>query len=104
MVDELKQSIRDNFGELRKKDPRPDPEIATGAMLKCILLLALLSRIRTVAEEIGCLLAEGFLEAAVARLRTMHEHVVIINLLMNDHTYEVCEQYHEHAVFERSIR
>lgn len=89
-----------NLDLLRRKDPRPHPEAVTGAPLKCLLLLALLNKVWSIATEIAHLMKESFLDAASSRLRTMHEHVVVLTVILNDHTYEVAERYQDHAPFE----
>ena len=86
---------------LKAKVPRPDPISLSGAYLKCVLLLSLYGKSCCIATEISCLLKAGFPDGAMSRLRTLHEHLVILMLLNNDETYELSERYQDHAVFEQ---
>lgn len=88
------------FDELKMKTPRPDPEAVTGAMLKCLLLLGIHARSCIIASETLLLLRSGFPDGAYSRLRTLHEHAVVMTLIGNDHTYEVAERYQDRACFE----
>lgn len=85
---------------LRNKNPRPLPNMVTGAHVKCLHLLALYGKSCRVSTEISHLLQVGFPDAAASRLRTLYEHLVIMMLLHNDGTYELSERYQESAVFE----
>ena len=85
---------------LLAKDPRPDSDRVTGAFVKCLLLLSLYGKSCSVASEISVMLKQGLPDGATARLRTLYEHIAISLVLGNDHTYEVSERYHDHAVFE----
>jgi hypothetical protein len=96
--------ILQNIDLLKVKDPRPHPVAVTGALLKCLLILSFQSKICMIADEIIQLIRVGFLSAADSRLRTMHEHVVILVLILNDDTYELSERYQDHAVFEELAR
>jgi hypothetical protein len=89
-----------NHETLKGKEPSPIPGVVTGAYLKCLLLLGLCSKSCGIATEISYLLRDGFPDGALSRLRTLHEHLVIMALLGDDHTYEVCERYQDSAVFE----
>jgi hypothetical protein len=101
----LIQLMGRNLAVLDSKDPRsraesgPD-EAVTGATLKCFLLASLLSRSCGVGAEISCLLRSGLASGAQARLRSLHEISVVIQLLCNDHTYELAERYQDHAIYE----
>lgn len=82
------------------KDPRHDEESVTGAFVKCLMLLSLYGKSCSVGSEISMMLKCGFSGAAMARLRTLYEHLVISSILGQDHSYEISERYHDHAVFE----
>jgi hypothetical protein len=86
---------------LKTKSSDLESEAVSGAYLKCLLLLSLFGKSCCVATEIFTLLEGGFSDGATSRLRTLHEYLVIIMLLHNDHTYEICERYQDRAVFER---
>jgi hypothetical protein len=96
----LERLICNGFDVLEAKTPRPDPLAVTGALLKCLLLLSLYSKMCRIAAEITCLMKESLLDGAGARLRTLHEHLIVATLISNDHTYELAERYQDHAVFE----
>lgn len=96
----LSDVIFTNGDVLRLKDPRPDSDRVTGAYVKCLLMLSLYGRSCGIATEITTLLREGLPDAAFSRLRTLHEHLVIITILHNDHSYEISEQYEDSSVFE----
>lgn len=96
----LSRVIFANGDVLRQKDPRPIPDRVTGAYVKCLLLLSLYGRSCGVATEIASLLREGLPDAAFSRLRTLHEQLVIISILHNDHDYEMSEKYEDCSVFE----
>lgn len=90
-----------NGDRLRSKNPSPVSDMVTGAYLKCLLLLGLYSKSCAIATEISCLLRDGFPDGPVSRLRTLHEHLVIMMMLHNDTTYEISERYQDSAVFEQ---
>jgi hypothetical protein len=92
--------FRDGFRVLSKNNPRPNPEYVTGAVLKCLLLLGIHARSCIVSREVLLLLRNGSPDGAYSRLRTLHEHAVVMTLIANDHTYEVAERYQDHATFE----
>jgi Family of unknown function (DUF5677) len=96
----LAGAIFTNGDVLRQKDPRPAPDRVTGAYVKCLLLLSLYGKSCGIATEITSLLREGFPDAALSRLRTLHEHLVIISILGNDHDYEISERYEDCSVIE----
>jgi Family of unknown function (DUF5677) len=85
---------------LKAKNPRPDPVALTGAYLQCVLLLSLYGKSCSIATEISTLLRDGYPDAAISRLRTLYEHLVIMMVLHNDQTYETIERYQDHAAFE----
>jgi hypothetical protein len=88
------------FDVLSSKDPRPHDEAASGATLKCLLLLSLFGRSVSIAAEIAHLIRGGFLDGAESRLRSLHEHVVIMMFVHNDKTYEASECLQDHASVE----
>jgi hypothetical protein len=96
----LTRAIFMNGDRLSAKDPSPVPGMLTGAYVKCLLLLGLFSKSCGIATEISFLLQGGFPDGSLSRLRTLHEHLVIMMMLHNDNTYEVCEGYQDSAVFE----
>jgi Family of unknown function (DUF5677) len=96
----LVRAVFANGGTLRNKTPRPIPDVVTGAYLKCLHLLGLYGKSCRIATEISHLLVMGFPDAAASRFRTLYEHLVIMMLLDNDHTYELSEGYQDSAVFE----
>ena len=98
--DRLVRAVFMNGDVLRGKNPRPMPDRVTGAYVKCLHSLSLYSKSCIIAAEILCLLREGFPDAAASRFRTLHEHLVIAMVLLNDRTYELSEAYEESAVFE----
>lgn len=100
----LEVLYRKRYQFLTAKDPRPDAERVTGAPLKCLLLFTLHSKITGIADEILYLVKGRFLDAADARLRTLHEHLVVVVLIANDHSYEISERYQDRAVFEEIAR
>ena len=97
----LVQTVFANGDTLRSKDPRPIPDMVTGAYVKCLHLLSLYGKSCRIATEILYLLREGFPDGAMSRFRTLYEHLVIMTLLLGDHTYELSEGYQDSAVFER---
>lgn len=100
----MERAFVENIDVLRDKEPRPHPEAATGAVLKCLLMLGLHARCFTIASEIYLLIGNGLSDGAQSRLRTLHEHSAVMTLIRNDHTYEVAERYQDHACFEELIR
>jgi hypothetical protein len=96
----LTRAISMNGDKLRAKDPSPVSGMLTGAYVKCLLLLGLYSKSCGFVTEISQLLRDGFPDGSLARLRTLHEHLVVMMVLLNDHTYEICERYQDSAVFE----
>ena len=88
------------LGVLRGKTPRPRPDVVTGATLKCLLVLGIHARSCIIANEVSVLLRNGFPDGADSRLRTLHEHAVVMTLIGNDFTYEVAERYADRAAFE----
>ena len=100
----MERAFAENLDVLRGKKPRPHPETATGAMLKCLLMLGLHARCFTIASEIYLLISNGLSDGAQSRLRTLHEHSAVMTLIRNDHTYEVAERYQDHACFEELSR
>lgn len=90
-----------NGDVLRSKDPRPIPDMVTGAYVKCLHLLALYGKSCRIASEAACLLRDGFPDGAISRVRTMHEHLAVLFVLHNDQTYELSEAYQDSAVFTR---
>ena len=96
----LVRAVFANGSTLRNKTPRPIPGVITGAFLKCLHILGLYGKSCRIATEISHLLVVGFPDAAASRFRTLYEHLVIMKLLDNDHTYELSEGYQDSAVFE----
>lgn len=96
----FKKTCGTKIESLMARDPRPRRDRITGAVLKCLVLISLHARSCCTALEILCLLRKGFQDGAESRLRTLHEQLVVITLLGNDHTYELAERYQDHAVFE----
>jgi len=96
----LSRAVFVNGDVLKQKDPRPLPGRVTGAYVKCLLLLGLYGKSCGIVTEIVSLLREGLPDAALSRLRTLHEHLVIIAVLADDHSYEIGEKYEDSAVFE----
>lgn len=100
----LHEQVEDTFARGRdvliSKVPRPRAEVVTGAPLKCLLLFGLHARSCIIANEISILLRNGFPDGADSRLRTLHEHAVMMTIIGNDGTYAVAERYQDHAVSE----
>lgn len=92
---------RVTFDFLQRKSARPREEAVTGALLKCLLLLSLHARACIVASEISFLTKNGFVDGAESRLRTLHEHLVVLTLIGVDQTYEVAERYQDYAAVAR---
>jgi hypothetical protein len=97
----LSRAIFTNGDVLRGKDPRPAPDRVTGAYVKCLLMLSLYGKSCAIANEIASLIRTGLSDAALSRLRTLHEHLVVLTVLHNDDDYEMSEQYEDCSVFER---
>ena len=63
------------------------------------ILFSLHGRACQVAEEVVCLLSNGFADGAMARWRTLHE-IAAVGCLIRDHGDELAERYEQHQVIE----
>ncbi|HEV2628842.1 MAG TPA: DUF5677 domain-containing protein [Pseudolabrys sp.] len=63
------------------------------------ILIKLHARSCQVAEEILCLLSNGFADGAMARWRTLHE-IAAVGYLLQRHGDELAERYQHHEVIE----
>ncbi len=70
-----------------------------GAPVTLDVLIRLHARACQVADEVLCLLGEGFADGAIARWRTLHE-IATVALFISDHGDELAERYMAHDIVE----
>ncbi|MBV8754912.1 MAG: hypothetical protein JO328_18815 [Hyphomicrobiales bacterium] len=63
------------------------------------VLTRLHARACQIAEEMICLLSNGFADGAMARWRTLHE-IAAVSLLISEHGDELAERYIAHEIVE----
>jgi hypothetical protein len=63
------------------------------------ILIRLHARSCQIAEEIACLLSNGFADGAMARWRTLHE-IAAVGCLIRRHGEELAERYEHHQIVE----
>lgn len=90
----------DHFVELRAAQDHTEHNEVQGPLLRLLLMISLHSRLVLLLTEVSCLLRAGFPEGAMARSRSAYEAVVVLAILMNDHTNIVSERFHDSSVLE----
>ena len=79
---------------------RPPEGADIGNTTKSVeILIRLHARACQVAEEVVCLLSNGFADGAMARWRTLHE-ISAVGCLIRHHGDELAERYEQHQVIE----